>query len=140
MDVYNKIDTGTRFYDVNGDFISEHTAVLYKVGDKIADVGSVAVVVPITPSGGGGGGAGGTVSFATRQITVTTVTTNGTIAGNYFYLLIELSPDFVGTIMGVSRLGSDISQLDPWKGDSAAITTAVPYTITSGSLTITRIF
>jgi hypothetical protein len=56
MDVYNKIDTGTRFYDVNGDFISEHTAVLYKVGDKIADVGSVAVVVPITPSGGGGGG------------------------------------------------------------------------------------
>lgn len=139
MDVYNKVDTGTRFYDVNGSFVSEHTAVLYKVGDKIADVGSVAVVVPAVGSGGSGG-SGGVVSFATRQITVTTVTSSGTVTGGYFYLLIELSPDFVGTIMGVSRLGSDISQLDPWKGEGAAITTEIPYTVTTGSLTITKIF
>lgn len=90
--------------------------------------------VYITPSSSLDGST--TVSQSNKTITTSTVSASGTVAAGAYRVVFELSADFTGSILGITRTGSTARSID-FDGGVARLN-AIAYTRTTGTLTITE--
>lgn len=90
-------------------------------------------------SGAGGGGGGGAVTLPStaRVPSRTVVTTSGSVAAGARSVALELSSDFVGSILGDNTvIAGAIYPFVVYQNDDTLA--AIAYTITSGSITISK--